>query len=86
MPGKNKLFTHEHFHHPFDSPDSPSHRRVARVALQQRLGILSQRRAGFGRSHSGDPFDPRKIVKLGTDQPAARMNVALKNTVSACGN
>jgi 4a-hydroxytetrahydrobiopterin dehydratase len=54
--------TYEHFNNSFDHPDCFADRRVADLALQRRMGLLSQRRPGFGRGDSGRSIAAWKIM------------------------
>jgi 4a-hydroxytetrahydrobiopterin dehydratase len=57
--GRTKNKNHEHFDYYFNHPDHIADRRAAGVALQWRLGLLSQRRFGIGRADFGDSFAAR---------------------------
>lgn len=56
--------TYEHIYTSFDHPDCIASGCVADVALQQRLGLLSQRRFRFGRIDPGHSFTSGKIVNF----------------------
>jgi hypothetical protein len=47
-------------HHSFDYSNSPPNRGTPHLALQQRLGLLSNRRLGLSRDHRVSPCSARQ--------------------------
>jgi hypothetical protein len=53
---------YECFNHPFSHLDTAVDRRLADVAIQRRLGLLSQRRAGHRRPDFNHPSLDGKVI------------------------